>query len=48
MAPTNCELSGIHFIADLSADSEEEKVPHVSQKFLDSLSPRAKLKERQF
>jgi hypothetical protein len=36
MAQTNCELLGINFIVDLSADSEEEKVPQVSQKFLDS------------
>jgi hypothetical protein len=27
MAQKNCELLGINFIADLSADSEEEKAP---------------------
>jgi hypothetical protein len=27
MAQTNCELLGINFIADLSANLEEEKVP---------------------
>jgi hypothetical protein len=36
MAQTNCELLGINFIVDLSIDLEEEKVPQVSQKFLDS------------
>jgi hypothetical protein len=36
MAQTNCEFLGINFIVDLSIDSEEEKVPQVSQKFLDS------------
>jgi hypothetical protein len=36
MAHTNCDLLGINFIADLSVDSEEERVPQVSQKFIDS------------
>jgi hypothetical protein len=36
MAQTNCGLLGINFNADLSANSEEEKVPQVSQKFLES------------
>jgi hypothetical protein len=36
MAQSNCELLGINFIVDLSAESEEEKVPQVSQKFLES------------
>jgi hypothetical protein len=31
MTPTNCELLGINFIVDLSADSKEEKVPQVSK-----------------
>ena len=34
--PINCELLGINFIVDLSADSEEEKIPQVSKKILDS------------
>jgi hypothetical protein len=37
MEQTNCELLGINFVVDLSVDLEEEKVPRVSQKFLDSL-----------
>ena len=36
MAQSNCELLGINFIIDLSTDSEEEKVPQVSQKFLET------------
>jgi hypothetical protein len=36
MAQTYSELLGINFIVDLSVYSEEEKVPQVSQKFLDS------------
>jgi hypothetical protein len=36
MAQSNCELLGINFIADLSTDSEEERVPQISKKFLDS------------
>ena len=36
MAQSNCEILGINFIADLLADSKEEKVPQVSPKFLDS------------
>jgi hypothetical protein len=36
MTQTNCELLGINFIADLSSDSEEERAPQISQKFLDS------------
>jgi hypothetical protein len=30
MAQSNCELLGINFIDDLSAESKEEKVPQVS------------------
>ena len=37
MEQTNCELLGINFIVDFLADLEEEKVPLVSQKFLDSI-----------
>jgi hypothetical protein len=36
MAQSNCDVLGINFIADLSTNSEEETVPQVSQKFLDS------------
>jgi hypothetical protein len=36
MAQSNCEVLGINFIVDLSANLGEETVSHVSQKFLDS------------
>jgi hypothetical protein len=36
MAQSNCEIMGINFIIDLSIDSEEERVPRVSKKILDS------------
>ena len=35
MAPTNCELPRINFIADLLVDLEGERVPQISQIFLD-------------
>jgi hypothetical protein len=36
MAQANCELLGINFMDDLSTGAEEERVPQISQKFLDS------------
>jgi hypothetical protein len=36
MAQSNCNVSGINFIANLSKNSQEEAVPQISQKFLDS------------
>jgi hypothetical protein len=36
MAQSNFELLGINFIVDLSANSEDEKAPRVSQNFLES------------
>jgi hypothetical protein len=36
MEQCNCDVLGINFIADLSTNSKEETIPHVSQKFLDS------------
>jgi hypothetical protein len=35
MEQTNCELLGINFIADLSANLEGKSVPQISQIFLD-------------
>jgi hypothetical protein len=34
VAQSNCDVLGINFIVDLSTNSEEGIVPHVSQKFL--------------
>jgi hypothetical protein len=36
MAQSNCDVLGINFIIDLSKNSQEEEVPQISQKFLDS------------
>jgi hypothetical protein len=36
MVQSNCIVFGINFIVDLSKNSEEETIPHISQKFLDS------------
>jgi hypothetical protein len=36
MAQSNCDVLGINFIVDLSENPQEETVPQVSQKFIDS------------
>jgi hypothetical protein len=36
MEQSNCDVLGINFIVDLSKNSQEEVIPQVSQKFIDS------------
>jgi len=38
MVQSNCNVLGINFIDDLSDNPQEEAIPHVSQKFIDSPS----------